>query len=89
MRIAAGTEPRLTGTVMCKYPEDDSTGVPHRGGLSSVEQLAPAVPLIRVVGELTGEVAVRLRRTAHAQLTRSPQLLVVDLRLSPRCLRTG
>lgn len=53
MRIA-GTGSRLTGTVMCRYLEDDPTGVPHRGGLSSVEQLAPAVPLIQVVGELTG-----------------------------------
>lgn len=55
-------------------------GASHRDGLPTVEQLTTAVPLIRVSGELTGEVAARLRHTAHAQLARGPRLVVVDLR---------
>jgi anti-anti-sigma regulatory factor len=71
-------------------PEDDPAGTPPHcdglddwsptGGLPTVEQLATAVPLIRVAGELTGKVTASLRRTANALLARSPRLVIVDLR---------
>jgi hypothetical protein len=70
---------------MRKHSEDDPSGaLPDRDRLGEwplgVAWLTTEVPLVRVTGELTGDIAIQLRNTVYAHLARGSRLVVVDLR---------